>query len=159
MRYHHPHHVLFLVPSSNFCFNPACCFRFARSYRHVWSNGFGAFYSGPMCVKNLISQGHWSGRAKKWQRRTPCKQEESWGTDALARTSGFQPVALAQALRCLFHSTDHWTLDPPKLLHWMQLSYISHRSYSKEQEKNLVHIHYRIAYKSLVQIACSRRKI
>ena len=110
-------------------------------------------------VRDELSQGHWSGRAKKWQRRTPCKQEESWGTDALARTSGFQPVALAQALRCLFHSTDHWTLDPPKLLHWMQLSYISHRSYSKEQEKNLVHIHYRIAYKSLVQIACSRRKI
>lgn len=138
MQYHHPHHVLSFVASRTFTSNPACSFRFVRSYRHVWSNGFGAFIQGHVC--DDLSQAHWSGRAKKWQRRTPCKQEGSWETDALARTSEFQPVAaLAQPLHSLFHSTDHWTLDPPKLLHWMQLSYISHRSYSKKQERHSVH--------------------
>ena len=87
-------------------------------------------------VREELSRGRWSGRAKRWQMRTPCKQGGSWGTCALARTFGLQLVVLAQQLRCLFHSTGRWTPDHPKLPHCLQLSYISHISWEKKKQFN-----------------------
>lgn len=108
------------------------------------------FIRGPcMCAKELVSPGRWSGRAKRWRRRTPCRRGGSWGTDAPARTSGVRLVAAAPARRrrCLFRSTGRWTRDPPRLPRWMQSSYISHRPWQwRTREAFLVHIQCPIAY-------------